>query len=390
MVFAILMLIFSVQMADSSAIATGMVDTDKAIVPEGTSSEITQQAINNEMSVDRVLSSSVNGEVDAIGEEISSAGDHTSAGLPLSKTAVSHKPTTQPPSDVTAQASMPSPMDTTVESPLLTTTPVTTGTSEISTKDINSQSTSDVHVSASVPSMNDTSTNTMKTSIQTGIANMGADNTCIDGSTMEEKISQSLSTAHNVTVATANAGSSLVTRPANTAVGCSAELTTSACNVPKLEPSTLGKVKMGPRDFDNITFPKPILPVTSASGYNSSKVAAEMAKIDSFLASLAKGGTSSNTMPNIKVKTETAGVLKPVPVGSALGNIALSYGYSEEESSSSSSDESEDDKPASVQSAKMTATAAVVAMDTREVEQSMKKVAVSSDSSSSSSEDELG
>lgn len=131
-----------------------------------------------------------------------------------------------------------------------------------------------------------------------------------------------------------------------------------------------------------------MLPVTSASGYNSNKVAIEIAKIDSFLASLAKG--SNKPMPNNKVKTETSAaaavVFKP---GSALGNIAMSYGNSDDESSSSSSDESEDDQP--VRPAKVTtAAAAVVAMDTQEVEQSMKKVAVSSDSSSSSSEDELG
>ena len=108
-----------------------------------------------------------------------------------------------------------------------------------------------------------------------------------------------------------------------------------------------------------------------------------MAKIDSFLASLAKGGTGSSTMPNIKVKTETAGVTKPALVESALGNITLSYGYSEEESSSSSSDELDDDRPANVRSTKVTAAAPNVAMDTQEVEQSRKKVAVSSDSTSS-------
>lgn len=342
--------------------ATSMVDVDKS---GGTSSEITQQLINNETSIDKATSF-VNGEM---AEEISSIGDHTSAGLPLSKATVSHKQT-----DVTAQASIASPMDTTAEASLLTTTAVTT---EIS-NDTNSQSTSDVHVSASVPSMNDAST--MKISVQTGI---GTDTTCVDGTTVEDKISPSLS---NVTMAMGNAGS---TPPANTVVSASG-LTSSACSVPKLEPSTLHQVKLEPRDFENITFPRPALPITGASGYNSSKVAAEMAKIDSFLASLAKGGTGSSTMPNIKVKTESAGVVKPAPVGSALGNIALSYGHSEEESSSSSSDESDDDKPANVRSAKVTAAAATVAMDTQEVERSMKKVAVSSDSSSSSSEDELG
>ena len=331
---------FSVQMDDSSAMATGMVGVDKS---GETSSEITQQVIN----IDQATLTSVNGEITAIGEEISSVGDHTSTGLPLLKATTSHKTT-----DMTTQATIASPMDTTVEAPLLTTTAVT---AEISTKDTNLQST-----------------------------------TCVDGATVQEKISPSLSTTHNVTVATANAGSSLMTPPANTAVSTSAELTSTASSVPKLEPSTLGQVKFEPQDFENITFPKRVLPVTGASGYNSSKVAAEMAKIDSFLASLAKGGTGSSTMPNIKVKTESAGVIKPAPIGSALGNIALSYGYSEEESSSSSSDESDDDKPANVRSTKVTAAAATVAMDTREVEQSMKKVAVSSDSSSSSSEDELG
>ena len=373
-------------MDDSSSMATSTIDIEKSIVPEGIlsdSSQTTQQIVNNEINVDQASSSPVNGETAAISEEISSVGDHTSAGL------LAHKPTTQSPSDMTTQAAIASTMDTIAKPPLLTTTAITTGISKISTKDINtSQASSDVHLSASVPSINDTSTTAMKTSIQTDITNTGTDNTFIDGSTMEEKISPSLSTTHNVTMATANAGSSSVTHPANTAVGCSAELTAAAC-IPKLEPSTLSKVKVEPRDFDNITFPKPILPVTGASGYNSSKVAAEMAKIDLFLASLAKGGIGSNTMPNVKVKTETAAVMKPAPVGSALGNIALSYGYSEEESSSSSSDESEDDKLVNVRSTKMNATAAVVAMDTHEVEQSMKKVAVS-DSSSSSSEDELG
>ena len=53
--------------------------------------------------------------------------------------------------------------------------------------------------------------------------------------------------------------------PANTAVSSSTELTSSACSVPKLEPSTLGQVKLDPRHFENITFPKPVLPVTGAS-----------------------------------------------------------------------------------------------------------------------------
>ena len=164
-------------MDDSSAMATGMVDIDKS---GETSSEITQQLINNEPSIDQAMSF-VNGEMT---EEISSVGDHTSAGLPLSKATASHKPT-----NMTAQASIASPMDTTVEAPLLTTTAITT---EISSKNANSQSnTSDVPVSASVPSMYEAST--MKTAIQTGIAKTSD----------TEKVSPSLP---NVTMATANTG----------------------------------------------------------------------------------------------------------------------------------------------------------------------------------------
>ena len=166
-------------------------------------------------------------------------------------------------------------------------------------------------------------------------------------------------------------------------------------NTVKPESSMLGKSKMASQDFD-IPLHRPAVPVIGVLGYNANKVAAEMAKIDSFLASLAKGGASTNPVPNVnftKSKKETAAASKRTPVGSALGNIALSYGYSKEESSSSSSDESEDDRPATVRSTKLTAAnaaTAATAMDTQEVEQSMKKVAVSSDSSSSSSEDELG
>ena len=258
-----------------------------------------------------------------------------------------------------------------------------TSVSKKSTEDARLQDTVNTQHATSMASVN-----TLTASLQASRADPGTDITGTNATVAKEEIQASSSAEiHN----TASSSSTIVVPPASVAKSSSAQLTASSAfslpNTMKLEPST---VKLEPRDFDATLF-QPMLPTSRISSYNANKVAAEMAKIDSFLASLAKGGISNNPIPNTKIKTEPVGVFKPKPVGSALGNIALSYGHSEEEeSSSSSSDESEDDRPGSIGSAKTTTATAVVAMDTQEVEQSMKKVAVSSDSSSSSSEDELG
>ena len=243
---------------------------------------------------------------------------------------------------------------------------------------ISEKSTTGTQPSASVTTMNDTSISTMTTPIHTN--------------TNDELLSSS--GKGSVTISTTTPQSEVVKHSASVAKSSSTALAASGV---KLESSTLGKVKVEPKDFNTVLFQKSLPPIPGVSGYNSNKVAAEMAEIDSFLASLAGGGAASNPVPNMtfgkKIKTEPAGVVKPTPVGSALGNIALSYGNSEDESSSSSSDESDDNHLMTLGSIKMSTAAAataVVAMDTQEVEQSMKKVVVSSDSSSSSSEDELG
>ena len=362
-------------MDDSCVTATSKVDGNESITAGEISSQTIEHVGSSEINVDQAALPAVNGQAVVVNEEPGHNDDHTSSREPLSKASVSNEstPTTNPtqaPSDVTALTSIGSPMDTTtVEKSLLTE----------SNKCDSETSTKDVQGSISIPSINDTSTTKITTSLQSDRVNIG-------GSAMEEKKLLSSSEASTVTATTASNFSS-VTHSASAAMSSTAQVNVAAHNVPKLEPSTLGKIKINPHDFDNFTFQRPALPVIGASGYNSNKVAAEMAKIDSFLASLAKG----NPAPSVKVKTETAGVVKPAPVGSALGNIASSYGYSEDESSSSSSgDESEDDHPFNVKPAKMTVDAAVIAMDTQEVERSMKKVAVSSDSSSSSSEDEQG
>ena len=357
-------------MDDSSVTATSKIDSSESVSGE-ISSQTIEHVMNSEIDVGQNALPDVNGETDVVDEETSHTSNLTSSGVPLSKALVSNESTpssnlTQSPSDMTTctLTSITSPMDTTVEKSLLT----------ASNKSDSEASTLDVQGSTSAPSINDTSTAKVTASLQ-------SDRTDMSGSVMGEKILLSSSEKRTITATTATTISS-VTHSASVATSSTAGVNVATHNVPKLEPSTLGRIKINPRDFDNFTFQKPALPVIGASGYNSNKVAAEMAKIDSFLASLAKG----NPTPSVKVKTETAGVAKPAPVGSALGNIALSYGYSEEESSSSSSgDESEDDRPFNVK----LADAAVIAMDTQEVEQSMKKVAVSSDSSSSS-EDEQG
>lgn len=390
-------------MDDLNVITTGTVgsnENSKLSTVEGVSSQIMEQAINNETNIGLASSSAVCSEAAVSNEETRSVDDNPTPGLLLLQGlepagVINHA---QPPSDSDIQAPVRS-TDISAKASLLTTTVDNTGISEKSTENVHSRvTTSDVQLSASMASVNATDTTTTTTTattivtpLQTGKTDIGPDNTCRNASAVEEamRVSSLSSATRNVTTI-ASASPSFVTHSASVANSSSTALSASAYSLPntvKLQPSMPGKAKMKPQDFD-IPFQKPI---TGASGYNSSKVAAEMAKIDSFLASLAKGGASSNPVPNMnKIKTETTAVSKPTPVGSALGNIALSYGYSEEESSSSSSDESEDDQPATTRSTKMTAADAVVAMDTQEVEQSMKKVAVSSDSSSSSSEDELG
>ena len=162
-------------------------------------------------------------------------------------------------------------------------------------------------------------------------------------------------------------------------------------------------VKTEQKNLSYVPFQAPAATKAKMSTYDSSKVAAEMAEIDSFLKSLASGtsgGSSNNhdsTKPAPLVSSSKAAVndivVKPATGGSALGRIAQSYGDSDE-SSSSSSDESEDEELGATAGSKIATAPDAVAMDTSEVEQSMKKVAVSSDSSDSSSssgsDDELG
>lgn len=345
---------------------------------QATVGEIIEQGMSSEKNNGLALPPASNSEISINSEGTNNASDHPS-NLPASQALVN--PIEQQPPDTGAQTSINSAMDTTSEAPVLISTAATTE------KPIQSQSISESHQPASIASMSDTSTPTVTTSLQTDVT------TCINSSITDKPIQLSSSSC-NVTATASTITASLVTHTGGVKNTFSTASSYSLPSAVKLEPSTLGKVKIEPHDFDNFQFPKPVLPITGASGYDSSKVAAEMAKIDLFLASLAKGGASSNIVPNMnfsKVKTDNVFKPAPLPVGSALGNIAASYGYSEGESSSSSSDESEDDhQPVAKRSTKMTAAAAVVAMDTEEVERSLKKVAVSSDSSSSSSEDELG
>ena len=170
-------------------------------------------------------------------------------------------------------------------------------------------------------------------------------------------------------------------------------------NTLKLDSSV---VKTEQKDLSYIPYQAPVLTAATkakVSSYDSSKVAAEMAEIDSFLKSLTSGssGTSSNdsTIKTVPLASSCKPVVNDIVVmpadRSALKRIAQSYGYSDE-SSSSSSDESEDEELGVTVGSNKMATVAV-AMDTSEVEQSIKKVAVSgsSDSSSSSgSDDDLG
>jgi len=163
-------------------------------------------------------------------------------------------------------------------------------------------------------------------------------------------------------------------------------------------------VKTEQKNLSYIPFQVPAAHKAKTSAYDSSKVAAEMAEIDSFLKSLASGANGGSndshnpTKPVPLSSSSTAAVndivVRPAAGGSALGRIAQSYGDSDE-SSSSSSDESEDEELGATADNKMATAPAAVAMDTSEVEQSMKKVVVSSDngdssSSSSCSDDELG
>ena len=383
-------------MDDSDVMTTGKIDNkdNNKLITVG---DIAPQITENDISVEPASSAAVS-QVKAA-QELTSVDDNSSSGLPLSQDLVNQEPAsvtnppTQPTSDTDTQVPIMPSTDTAREASLLTTAVSNTGFSEKSGDGVQPQTTN-VQVPASVTSISGTGASAIPTSLQTGTTDAGTDNSCKNVSNAENSIqllSSSSSKTCNVTMAT-TASSSLVTHPAGVAASSSTQLaaTTAAYNLPnavKLEPSMLGKVNTELQDF-NIPFQ---MPITGASGYNSSKVAAEMAKIDSFLASLSRDGAISNPLPKVNFGKTKTGASKPPPVGSALGNIALSYGgYSEEESSSSSSDESDYDQSATVRSAKITAADAVVAMDTQEVEQSMKKIAVSSDSSSSSSEDELG
>ena len=372
-------------MDDSNAMATGEMDSNKLTTVDTNSQQIIQKVINSATDAEQISLTAVNNEVAMESEEINNNTNSTDSS-----------PGTDPQASV-----MSSKGDTNGASSSTTALMVNTSVSSNPTEDGQLQSTNTAQMSTSVAPVNITTTTTnttatVSTSVQTGTTSVGTDNTCKVAPAAKEPIqlaSSSSSETHNVAGATAS--SNLVMNSTSAANSSSVGAVAGAYNLPntvKLEPSMLGKGKMTSRDFD-VPLQKPAIPVVGAAGYNASKVAAEMAKIDSFLASLAKGGASTNLVPNVnfsKPKKETAAASKRTPIGSALGNIALSYGYSEEESSSSSSDESEDDRPAAVRSTKPTTADAVVAMDTQEVEKSMKKVTVSSDSSSSSSEDELG
>jgi len=150
-------------------------------------------------------------------------------------------------------------------------------------------------------------------------------------------------------------------------------------------------VKPEQKNLSYTPFQSPLPTQAKMSTYDSNKVAAEMAEIDSFLKSLASGtiGRSGATTKPAPLSSSSKvavndNVVKPAAGGSALGRIAQSYGDSDE-SSSSSSDESEDEEQGATAGIKMVTAPPTVAMDTSEVEQSMKKVVVSSDSSDSSS-----
>ena len=196
------------------------------------------------------------------------------------------------------------------------------------------------------------------------------------------------SSSNMLTSALLSASTSVVTK-SNLNVGSS-----TATN------SNSSEVKPEQKNLSYTPFKAPLATQAKMSVYDSNKVAAEMAEIDSFLKSLASG-TSGRSSATTKPAPLSSGskaavndiVVKPAADGSALGRIAQSYGDSDE-SSSSSSDESEDEEQGATVGIKMVTAPATVAMDTSEVEQSMKKVVVSSDSSdsssSSSSDNELG
>ena len=394
------------QMDDSNDVmATGEKDSNKLTTIETKSPQAIQKVVNSATDTEQISVTAVDSEAATKGEEV----NNNSSSLPTSQNSVTQEPvavttnaTHQPSPNKDVQASVTSSKDDTNEETSVTTT--IADVSNKSTEDYHLQSTNTSQLPTSLASVNTTSTPntttnaiiTVPTSVQSGTTDIGTYNTCKAVSYAEEAIqlvSSSSSETHNITGASTS--SNLVMNSASAGNSFSVGTVAAAYNLPntvKPESSMLGKSKMASQDFD-IPLHRPAVPVIGVSGYNANKVAAEMAKIDSFLASLAKGGASTNPVPNVnftKSKKEIAAASKRTPVGSALGNIALSYGYSEEESSSSSSDESEDDRPATVRLTKPTAANAATAMDTQEVEQSMKKVAVSSDSSSSSSEDELG
>ena len=389
--------IFSLQMDDSKVIATGEMDSNKLTTVGTNSPKITEKVMNSVTDAEQILLTAVDDEAAMESEEI----NNNSSSLPLSQDLLTQEPVTMttnathPSPGTDTQASVMSSGNDTSKASSTTTTPVVnSGVSSNSTEDGQLQSTNTAHLSATTTT--NTTTATVPTSVQTGTTNIGTDDTYKAASAAKEiiQLASSSSEIRDVTGATASSSPVMNSTSAgnSSSVGAVAAAAYNLPNTVKLESSMLGKGKMTSQDFD-VPLQKPAIPIIGAAGYNANKVAAEMAKIDSFLASLAKVGASTNPVPSMnfsKPKKQTAAASKHTPVGSALGNIALSYGYSEEESSSSSSDESEGDQQATVKLTNPTAADAVIAMDTQEVEKSMKKVTVSSDSSSSSSEDELG